>query len=215
MALVRPGLGRDVLHGKRHLRAGDVAEADEGGDEVRVPGDEAGPEPRQARALRQRLERDDIGEAPGLGTGRLERSRGRGVAIDLGIAFVGEEEKIETPRERDRLRKISAVGDRALRVRRRVEVEGGGALKKARVNDVEIRQEAVFGSRLEETPARRRRLPRPRHRPDRTGWGSAPRVPPDRGFRAFAGKIAENNPSRDPLSGSICCSASIAPFRIG
>ena len=41
MRLVAPGLDRDVLHGKRHLRAGDVAEADEGGNEVGIAGDEA------------------------------------------------------------------------------------------------------------------------------------------------------------------------------
>ena len=85
--------------------------------------------PGQARALGERLECHDIGEAPGFGEGRLERPGRRRVAIDLRIAFVGEQQKVVAPCERDGAREIVAVGDRALRVRRRAEIEGDGALE--------------------------------------------------------------------------------------
>ena len=54
----------------------------------------------------ERLDSDwkthDIGKAAALAQGRLERAGRRGVAIDLRIALVGEQQKVESPRQRDR-----------------------------------------------------------------------------------------------------------------
>ena len=75
------------------------------------------------------------------------------IVIDLGIAFVGEQEKIKAARKGDRPGKIRTVGNRPLRVGRRAEIEGDGAREQRLVNGIEAWQEAVFCSRPEERGA--------------------------------------------------------------
>ena len=86
------------------------------------------------------LKVDDIGEAAVGRQRHLERAGGRGVAIDLRIALVGEQHEVEAPRERDGAGEIAPVGDRALRVRRRAEIERDGPLQKRLVDAVERRE---------------------------------------------------------------------------
>ena len=183
------------------LPAGDIAEAAEGGDEVKIAGDEARPQTRNARPLGERLEYDDVGEAPGLGVGRLERSGRRHVAIDLRIAFVGEQEKVVRPRKRDRLGEIRARRNRPLRVRGRAEIEGNRALEQVFVDSIELGQEAGLRGAGEEVRCCARSC-----RGCRVGLvkgiGDDHEGRSIEGLRAIAGKTAENNPSREPLSGS-------------
>src|ERR1700704_6632345 len=115
MVLVSPNGHRHVLHRKRHLRAGDVTEAPEGCDEAWVAGDETGPEARQPRTFGERLEHRHIGEASSLPIGRLEHTWGRGAAIDLRVAFIGEQQEVEAPRQGEGARKIGAGRYGALR----------------------------------------------------------------------------------------------------
>ena len=127
------------------------------------------------------------------------------VAIDLRVAFVGEEEKVEAPRERDGAGKIGAArrprlaGSTACRDRRRPRARSSASSIGSRSG----RKPSSARARQEDR-ARRPMPPPPRHRPDRTDWGSAPPAAPPAASAPCAGKIAENNPSREPLSGSTC-----------
>ena len=67
--------------------------------------------------------------------------------VDLAVAFVGEDQEAEAPRERGEALQIGAIGDRALRVGRRGEIEGDGAREQLLVQRVEIGQEAGLGGR--------------------------------------------------------------------
>src|SRR6267154_4085324 len=62
MRLVAVGGDRYLLQRHRHLRGGDIAQFVKGGEEFLVAGGEADPHARQVGALRQRLERDGVGE---------------------------------------------------------------------------------------------------------------------------------------------------------
>ena len=62
MRLVAVGGDGDVLRRHRHLRRGDVAQFEIGREEAAVAGGEADAQTGQARALRQRVENDDVGE---------------------------------------------------------------------------------------------------------------------------------------------------------
>ena len=66
----------------------------------------------------------------------------RARAVDLAIALVGENQKAEAPRQRGELLEVSAIGDRALRVRRRGDIERDGARQQRLVERIEVRQEA-------------------------------------------------------------------------
>ena len=121
MRLVAIGGDGDVLHRHRHLRRGDVAQFEIRGEEAAVAGGKADAQARQARALRQRMEDDDVGE---IRRPPLRSMPGGGVvAVDFAIAFVGEHQEAEAARQRDQPGEIGAVGHRALRVRGRGEIE--------------------------------------------------------------------------------------------
>ncbi len=72
MRLVAVGGDRDPLRRHRHLRRRDVAQLEEAREECAVAGGEADAQPRQVRALRQRLELDHVGE---IRAGRFEHAR--------------------------------------------------------------------------------------------------------------------------------------------
>jgi hypothetical protein len=81
---------------------------------------------------------------PALHAGRgLERAdRGR-PGVDLGIAFVDQQDEIIAPRERDQAPQVREIGRGALRVRWRAQIERGGALEQLGPQIVERRQMAA------------------------------------------------------------------------
>ena len=74
--------------------------------------------------------------------GSFEHAVRRALAVDLAIALVGENQKAETPRQRGELFEVSAIGHRALRIRRRGDIERDGAREQLVVERIEVRQEA-------------------------------------------------------------------------
>ncbi len=144
VAFVAIGGDRDVLRRHRHLRRRDVAQFEKGGEEILVAGGKADAQARQVRALRQRMEYDHVVE---VGRGRFQHARRRVLAVDLTIALVGKDEKAVAPRQRGELVEIGAVRHRALRVRRRGEVEDDGTLEQRFVERVEVGQECAFARR--------------------------------------------------------------------
>ena len=75
------------------------------------------------------------------GKRRLERAGGRGVGIDLRIAFVGEQHEVEAPRERDCRGEVAPVCHRALRIGGCAEIERDGAPQELLIDGVERRKE--------------------------------------------------------------------------
>ena len=67
---------------------------------------------------------------------------GASLAVDLAIAFVGENEEAEAARQRGELFEISAIGDRALRIGRRGEIDRDRARQEFVVERIEIGQKA-------------------------------------------------------------------------
>ena len=67
---------------------------------------------------------------------------GASFAVDLAITFVGENDEAEAARQPGELFQISEIGDRALRIRRRGEIDGDGARQQVVGERVEIGQEA-------------------------------------------------------------------------
>ena len=113
-------------------------------EEAAVAGGEADAQAGQVRALRQRMEDDDVGE---VAARRFQHAGRRVLAVDLAIAFVGEHQEAEAAREPGEPLEIGAVGDRALRIRRRGEIERDGAREQRLVERVEIGQEAALARR--------------------------------------------------------------------
>ena len=113
MRLVAVGGDRDLLRRHRHLRRGDIAQFEIGGEKAAVAGREADAQARQVRALRQRVEHHDVGE---IRPGRFQHAGRRVLAVDLAVAFVGKHQEAETARQRREPVEISAIGDRALRI---------------------------------------------------------------------------------------------------
>ena len=74
--------------------------------------------------------------------GRFEHAGGRGVAVDLAIAFVGKNQKAEAARQRGQAQEIIAVGDGALRIGRRGDIERHRARQEFVVERIEVGQEA-------------------------------------------------------------------------
>ncbi len=127
-----------------HLRSGDVAQFEKGGQKVFIAGGEADAQARQVRALRQRMKHHRIGKARAGGfqhAGRLM------FAVDLAVAFVGEHQEAVAARQCGQPLQVSARGDRALRIGRRGEIEGDGALQQRIVERVEIGQEGAGARR--------------------------------------------------------------------
>ena len=139
MRLVAVGGDGDPLRRHRHLRRRDVAQLEEAGEECAIAGGEADAQPRQVRALGQRLEFDHVGE---IGAGRFEHAGGRVLGVDFGIAFVAEHQEAEPPRERDDAREIGQIGNRALRVGGRGDEESDRAREQVLGQRVEIGQKA-------------------------------------------------------------------------
>ena len=96
MRLVAIGGNRDMLQRHRHLRGGDVAQLVEGGEKFPVAGGEADAHARQVRALRQRLERNDVGK---IGSGAFEHAARRLPGVDFRIALVAQDHEAETIRK--------------------------------------------------------------------------------------------------------------------
>ena len=85
------------------------------------------------------MEYDDVGEIRRRG---FEHSGRRLLAVDLAIAFVGEDQEAEAPRQPDQAGQVGAVGDGALRIRRRSEIDGDRAREEIVLQRIEIGQEA-------------------------------------------------------------------------
>ena len=109
-----------------------------------VAGGKADAQAGQIRALRQRVEDDHVVKV----WARRFQHAARGVrAVDFAITLVGKDEETETLRQRRQPCEVSAIGDRALRVRGRCEVKRDGAREQYFVDRVEIGQEAGFARR--------------------------------------------------------------------
>src|SRR5262249_14176030 len=124
MLLVVIGGDGDMLERGRHLRRRDIAQFEKARQEFAVAGGKADAQSGKTRSLRQRMKDDDVLE---VGAGGLEHTGRRALAIDLAITFVGQNKKAVTACQRRKLIEIGAVGDGALRVGRRSEIERDGA----------------------------------------------------------------------------------------
>jgi len=144
MRLVAIGGDGHALRRHRHLRRRDVAQLQEAREELSVAGGKADAQPRQVRALGQRLEFDHVGE---IGTRRFEHARGRAPGVDFGIAFVAEHQEAEPPGEGDHACEIREVGHRALRVGGRGDEESNRAREQLLGERVEIGKKAGSGGR--------------------------------------------------------------------
>jgi hypothetical protein len=98
------------------------------------------------------VEDEEIVERAAGSRRRLERSARRLVGrIDLGVAFIRDQEEVVPARELERALPIVEARDGALRVRRRAQIEQGGSLEQRWVERVEIGQEArLLGGREED-----------------------------------------------------------------
>ena len=81
----------------------------------------------------------DVGE---IRRRRLQHAGRRAIAVNLTVAFVAEHQKAEPPRQCGEFRQIIAIGHRALRIRRRCEVERDRARQKLLAERIEIRKKA-------------------------------------------------------------------------
>ncbi len=90
------------------------------------------------------MENNGVGE---VGAGCFQHAGRFMLAVDLAVAFVGEHQKAEAAREACEFVEIGAGGDRALRVRRRGDVERDRAREQRVVERVEIGQEGAFPCR--------------------------------------------------------------------
>src|SRR5882757_359227 len=124
MGLVAVGSDGYMLQRHRHLGCGDIAQLEERGEKPLVAGGEADSHAWQVRALRQRLERDHVGE---VGPGAVQDAARRLAGVDLRIALVGEDHEAEAVGELLQPREIAARSDRALRVGGRGDEECHGA----------------------------------------------------------------------------------------
>ena len=132
MGLVLPEGGGGALEGEGEGRAAVGAELAQGGDRAGAAGGEAGAEAGGVGALGERVEdHHPLGVGAG-GGGDLERAGGRGVAVDLGVALVGEDAEVVALGERHEGAPVAGVGDRPLRVGGGAEVAEGGAVEERR-----------------------------------------------------------------------------------
>ena len=139
------------------------------GEEFLVAGGKADAHARQVRALRQRLERDHVGE---VGPGAFQRAARRLPGVDFRIALVAQDHEAVAVGELLQPGEIVARGDRALRIGGRGDEDRHRARQRRLVERVEIGQESVGDAWSADRPARNRRRARRRHRPDRTDWAS-------------------------------------------
>ena len=89
---------------------------------------------------------DDVGEVL---AGVFEHAGRRVLPVDFRVALVGEDQEAIAARKRDQALEVGRVGDRALRVRRRGEIERNRAREQLGRQRVEIGQEAVLGGGVE------------------------------------------------------------------
>jgi len=136
-------------------RGADVGpEATERADELRIARDEAAPEARHRRTLRQRVERDDVRPVV-----QLEDRGRRLVEPQLGVRLVrGEHEAVRAGKRGEPLEERER-GDRPRRVVRRVQPDEGRPLPDVVGDLVEAREEAVLleERKLDDTGAGERR----------------------------------------------------------
>ena len=142
VGLVAIGGDRHPLRRQRHLRRRDVPQLEEAREKPAVAGGKADAQPRQVRALGQRLELDHVRE---VATGGLEHAGRRLPGIDLGVAFIAEHQEPEPSCELDDAREIGAIRHRALRVRGRGDEEGDCSGEERVGKRVEVGQEAGCG----------------------------------------------------------------------
>ena len=133
-----------MLRRARHLRRRDVAQFEKGCEEAAVAGGEADAQAGQVRALGQRMKYDRVGE---VGPGGFQHAGRRMLAVNLAIAFVGEDQEAEAAGEAGKLVEIGAIRHCPLRVRRRGEVKGDGAREQRLVERGEIGQEGGLARR--------------------------------------------------------------------
>jgi hypothetical protein len=147
MRLVGPGRGGDGLQRRGQRRTGVGAQLPDAADGLGPAGDEARPQARQVRAFRERVEGQ---HAFGVGADLvryLEDAGRRGVAPDLGIAFVGEDAEIVLLGQRQQPAPVGPVGNRALRVGRRAEIGDGDAVEHGGVERGVVGQVPGLGGR--------------------------------------------------------------------
>ena len=90
------------------------------------------------------MEHHDVGE---IGPGGFQHAGRCELAVNLAIAFVGEHQEAEAPGQGRKLVEINAIGNGALRIRRRRDVAGDRAREQRVVERVEIGQETTFARR--------------------------------------------------------------------
>ena len=121
------------------MRAGDRNRA-KGRDEGRIAGDESGAQAGRPERFDSELKIATLAKLPSAANA-VSSALGRGVGIDLRVALVGEQHEVEAAGERDGGGEVAPVGDGALRVRRRAEIERNGPLQQRLVDAVERREE--------------------------------------------------------------------------
>ena len=112
-----------------------IAQLVKGGEKLAVAGGKADAHARQVRALRQRLERDHIGE---VGPGAFQRAARRLPGVDFRIALVAQDHEAIMVRKSLQTGKVIARGDRALRIGRRGDEDRDGPRQRRLVERVEI-----------------------------------------------------------------------------
>ena len=116
----------------------------------RTRGDEARTETGQIRAFRKRMKDRDPFRVGALCRRDIDQARGRVSAVDLGIAFVGEDAEIVLFGEIEKGREVFAARHGPLRVRGRADEDDGRAVEHVRGKRCEIREEPGFGGRRDE-----------------------------------------------------------------
>jgi hypothetical protein len=140
MRLVAIGGDRDVLQRHRHLWGCDIAQLVKGSEKLAVAGGETDAHAGQVRTLRQRLERDDVGE---VGPGAFQRAARGLPGVDFRIALVAQDHEAVAVGELLQPGEVVARGDRALWIGRRGNEDRNGPGERCVVERVEVGQKSV------------------------------------------------------------------------
>src|SRR5262249_35209447 len=125
MRLIAPQRRRRRLDRQRHLARSVIPEAQKAGDQLGIAGDEARAQPGGARALRERVEDEQIARLAAERGAGLEPAGRRRAVIDLRVALVDDDDEIVLPREADDALQVGEIGDRTLRIAGRAEIKEG------------------------------------------------------------------------------------------
>src|SRR5450631_912880 len=159
MGLVAVGRDRDMLQWHWHLGCCDIAQFVKHAEKFPVAGRKADPHARQVRSLRQRLERNHIGE---IRPRAFQHAAGCFPGVNLRIAFVAQNHEAETIGEPLQTCKIAARGHRALRICRRGDEDRDGSRQRGVVERIEVGEKSVGerGRQINRLAARRARAGR-------------------------------------------------------